>query len=82
MVLPGQVRSFNWTVWAEEYFSAGFFNFVSLSLSRGGAAVNARLTPVRCRGRTEPARKLTVPSGVHTAILKEQAGDGLQERSE
>jgi hypothetical protein len=29
----------------------------------------------------EDARKLTVPSGVHTAILKEQAGEDLRRRS-
>jgi hypothetical protein len=26
MVLPGQVRSFNWTVRVGEYLDAGFFN--------------------------------------------------------
>jgi hypothetical protein len=39
MVLFGQVRPFNWTVRAGEYFSAGFFNvvpFFAFSRMSGG----------------------------------------------
>jgi hypothetical protein len=81
MVLFGQVRSFNWTVRAGEYFSAGFFNVVPFSLSRGGAAVEGRLISVRCCGRMEDARRVAVPSNAYTAILKEQGGNDLRRRS-